>query len=158
MVEQKVSARAESKASPAAVYAVLRDGASWPEWASTIDTFELERPGDGEPEGLGAIRVWHGKADKLREQIVELVPERRFSYTVLSGLGIKGYRADIDLSPTVDGGCAIHWHSSFRSKVPGVGGIYRRALQKATEQFVTGLATYALDHHPIPRSGVRDER
>jgi uncharacterized protein YndB with AHSA1/START domain len=147
MGEQKVSARARTDASPAAVYAALRDGATWPEW-STIDTFELERPGaDGEPEGVGAIRVWRTKGRKLREEIVELVPERRLSYTVLSGLAIKGYRADVDLTPS-DGGTEIHWHSSFRPKVPGFGGIYRRALQKATERFVAGLAAYAAAHEP----------
>ena len=144
MGEQTISARGRSEASPAAVYAALRDGATWPEW-STIDSFELERPGQGKPEGLGAIRLWRTKGRKLREEIVELVPERRFSYTVLSGLAIKGYRADVDLTPTA-GGCEIHWHSSFRAKVPGFGGIYRRALQKATEGFVEGLAAYALAH------------
>jgi uncharacterized protein YndB with AHSA1/START domain len=150
MGEQTISARGRSAASPAAVYAALRDGTTWPEW-TTIDSFELERPGQGEPEGLGAIRLWCTKGRKLREEIVELVPERRFSYTVLSGLAIKGYRADVDLTPT-GGGCDIHWHSSFRAKVPGFGGVYRRALQKATEGFVEGLAAYALAHEGQPQA------
>ena len=149
MGEQTISARGHSETSPAAVYAALRDGATWPEW-TTIGSFELERPGAGEPEGLGAIRLWRTKGRKLREEIVELVPERRLSYTVLSGLAIKGYRADVDLTPT-GGGTEIHWHSSFRAKVPGFGGIYRRALQKATEGFVEGLAAYALAHDPQSR-------
>jgi hypothetical protein len=153
MGEQTISVRGRAEASPAAVYAALRDGATWPEWTS-IDAFELERPGEGEPEGLGAIRRWRTKGRTLREEIVELVPERRFGYTVLSGLAIRGYRADVDLTPT-GAGTGIHWHSSFRAKVPGFGGVYRRALQKATEGFVEGLAAYALAHeqeleHPEP--------
>jgi uncharacterized protein YndB with AHSA1/START domain len=145
MGEQRISARGRTDASPAAVYAALRDGSTWPEW-TTIDTFELERPGtDGEPEGVGAIRVWRTKGRELREEIVELVPERRLAYTVLSGLAITGYRADVDLTPD-GGGTEIHWHSSFRAKVPGFGGVYRRALQKATDSFVEGLAAYALAH------------
>jgi hypothetical protein len=131
----------ESEASPAAAYAALRDGSTWPEW-TTIDSFELEHPGDGTPEGLGAIRIWHTGRHTLREEVVELIPERRFSYVVLSGLGVKGYRADVDITPT-DRGCDIHWHSAFDAKVPGFGGVYRRALQKATEGFVTGLVDYA---------------
>jgi uncharacterized protein YndB with AHSA1/START domain len=148
MGEQRISVRGRTTASPAAVYAALRDGSTWPDW-STIDTFELERPadaGDGDgPEGVGAIRRWRTKGRDLREEIVELVPERRLSYTVLSGLAIKGYRADVDLTP-VDGGAEIHWHSAFRAKAPGFGGIYRRALQKATEGFVEGLGAYAAAH------------
>ena len=145
MGEQRISARGRTTASPAAVYAALRDGSTWPEWASTIDSFELERPGRDEREGLGAIRVWHSKRRKLREEIVELVPERRLSYTVLSGMAVRGYRADVDLTPTADG-TEIHWHSSFRAKVPGLGGVYRKALQEATDTFVPGLAAYAEAH------------
>lgn len=153
MAEQRISARAHTEASPAAVYAALRDGSTWPDW-TTIDTFDLERPGAGEPEGVGAIRVWHTKGRKLREEIVELVPDRRLSYTVLSGLAIKGYRADVDLTPSTSGtgGTDIHWHSSFRAKVPGFGGVYRRALQKATDGFVEGLAAYAAAH-PVGQVG-----
>lgn len=141
MARQAVSVRVESEASPAAVYAALRDGSTWPEW-TTVESFELESPGDGTPEGLGAVRIWRTGRHTLREETVELVPERRFSYAVLSGLGVKGYRADVDITPT-DRGCDIHWHSAFDAKVPGFGGVYRRALQKATEGFVTGLVAYA---------------
>jgi hypothetical protein len=145
MVRQTVNVKVSSEASPAAVYAALRDGSTWPEW-TTIDSFDLERPGeltdDGTPEGLGAIRIWHTGRHTLREETVELVPERRFSYVVLSGLGVKDYRADVDITPT-ERGCDIHWHSAFDAKVPGFGGIYRRALQKATERFVAGLVAYA---------------
>jgi uncharacterized protein YndB with AHSA1/START domain len=145
MARQTVSVKASSDATPAAVYAALCDGSTWPEW-TTIDSFELERPGDGAPEGLGAIRSWHTGRHTLREEIVELVPERRLSYVVLSGLGVKGYRADVDITPT-DRGCEIHWHSAFDAKVPGFGGVYRRALQKATEGFVAGLVPYAATKH-----------
>ncbi len=58
----------------------------------------------------------------LREEIVERVPERRLSYMLLSGLAIRDYRADVDLRPTADG-TEIRWHTTFRSKLPGVGGV-----------------------------------
>jgi hypothetical protein len=50
------------------------------------------------------------------EEIVELVSARRFSYRLLSGLAIRGYRADIDLEPTEEG-TVIRWHSSFDPKL-----------------------------------------
>src|SRR3954453_23299762 len=87
------------------VYALLRDGATWPEW-SGIDSFKLQSEGEGGGEGLHAVRVFHTGRHTSVERIVELVPDRRFSYALLSGLPLKGYRADIDLEPT-DGGTAI---------------------------------------------------
>jgi hypothetical protein len=77
-----------------------------------------------------------------RERPVETIPERRLSYVLISGLAIRDYRADIDLSPA-DGGTLIDWHSSFRPKVPGLGWIYRRTLQRFVQQCADGLAAHA---------------
>ena len=140
---RKVHAEGETAASPAAVHALLRDGSTWPRWTD-ISSFVLERQGDGDPEGLGAIRVWTSKGKTLREEVVEIVPDRRLSYTLLSGLAVRGYRADIDLEPTASGGCRISWRSSFTVKVPGTGRAYEKALQQATEGFVAGLASHAV--------------
>jgi len=61
---------------------------------------------------------------------------------LLSGLPLRDYRADIDLRPGAEG-TEIHWHTVFKSKVPGMGGLYRRGLAKATRKFVEGLAERA---------------
>ncbi|HEY8525058.1 MAG TPA: SRPBCC family protein [Acidimicrobiales bacterium] len=144
MTAKQIDVRVPTAAPPAAVYAALRDGSTWLEWAN-FDAFELEREGESEPEGLGAIRVWRRGRRRFREEIVELVPDRRFSYTLLSGLAIRGYRSDVDIEPDTAGGCTIHWHSSFRPQVPGTGALYRWALDQATRRFAQGLARYAAD-------------
>ncbi len=144
MGEQVISARGWTAASPSEVYRLLRAGATWPEW-SPIDSFELRREGPEGGESLGAIRVFRtGRAASV-EEIVELVADRRFSYALVSGLPLRGYRADVDIEPR-DGGTAIHWHSSFRAKVPGTGGIFRRFLGGFIQRCVDGLATYAAEH------------
>jgi hypothetical protein len=130
-----------TSAQPADVYALLRDGASWPA-CTPLGSFELERPGDREREGVGAIRVFRTGRIRSREQIVELVPTRRFSYTLLSGLALRDYRADIELE-SVAAGTVIHWHSSFKAKVPGTGWIYRRQLARFIGQVARGLAVRA---------------
>jgi len=79
----------------------------------------------------------------VREEIVERIPERRLSYTLLGGLAVRDYRADIDLEAVPTGGTRIHWHTTFKPKVPGSGWLYRRALDKATTQFTEGLAHHA---------------
>lgn len=138
---QQIDARAHTAASPAAVHALLRDGATWPEWG-TVETFALEREGPDGGESVGAIRNFRTGRYLMREKIVEIVPDRRFSYALLSGLALHDYRADVDLTPS-DGGTDIHWHTTFRAKVPGMGWLYRRALQRITEGFVQGLAERA---------------
>ncbi len=141
MARQHIDVRAHSEAAPTAVYALLIDGATWPEW-SPIGSFALDRPGVDEPEGVGAIRLFRTGRVRSRERIVERVPDRRFSYELISGLAIKGYRAVVELTPEGTG-TAIHWHSSFDAKVPGTGWIYRTALDRFIRQVVAGLAARA---------------
>lgn len=140
MGEQRIDVTATTTAPASAVYALLRDGASWPVW-SPLGSFELESPGPEGGESLGAVRIFRTGRVTSRERIVELVPDRRFSYALLSGLAIKGYRADVDLSEGPDG-TTIHWHSSFRPKVPGFGGAYRRSLTTFIQQCADGLAQH----------------
>ena len=44
-------------ADPRSVFALLKDGASWPTW-SPIGSFRLERQDPSGGEGVGAIRVF----------------------------------------------------------------------------------------------------
>jgi len=141
MARQHVDVTATSAAEPAAVYALLRDGATWPTW-SPLGSFELDRAGAAGKEGLGAVRVFRTGRITNREEIVELVPDQRLSYVLLSGLGIRGYRADIDLTP-VEGGTTIRWRSSFTARVPGTGWLYRRSLTRFITQCANGLAEHA---------------
>jgi Polyketide cyclase / dehydrase and lipid transport len=143
MKRQEISQRAHSSAAPGAVYALLSDGTTWPSW-SPIGSFELERPGPEGGEGVGAIRVFRTGRTTSREDIVELVPGRRFGYRLLSGLPLRDYRANVDLEPSADGGTDIHWHSSFVAKVPGTGWLWRRMLGRFIRQCVQGLARHAV--------------
>jgi hypothetical protein len=141
---QRIDVRVETAADPATVYALLRDGASWPSW-SPLGSFELERPGAEEKEGLGAIRVFRTGRITSREEIVELDRDRCFGYVLRSGLAVRDYRAQVCLDGVdgVDGRTAIHWHASFRSKVPGLGGLYRMTLRRFIRQCAEGLAARA---------------
>ncbi|MEN3608460.1 SRPBCC family protein [Plantactinospora sp. ZYX-F-223] len=141
MARKEIDVRVHTTASPAVVYALLIDGAGWPGW-SPLGSFELERPGADEPEGVGAIRVFRTGRVTSRERVVERVPDRRFSYELLSGLPLRDYRADVDLTPE-RGGTSIRWHSTFTAKVPGTGWLYRRALGRFIGRVAAGLAAHA---------------
>ena len=141
MARQRIEHHATTTADPATVYALLRDGASWPDWAP-IDSFELERPGADEPEGVGAVRVFRGGRVVGHDEIVELVANRRFSYAHTSNLPVRDYRGDVDLEPAGTG-TAIRWVSQFDPKVPGTGPLLRRGLDGFVSKLAHGLADHA---------------
>jgi uncharacterized protein YndB with AHSA1/START domain len=141
MGRHKIDIEAHSAADPHTVYDLLRDGATWPTW-SPLGSFALDREGKDEREGLGAIRVFKTGRTTSCEEIVELVPDRRLSYALRSGLPLRGYRADIDLEADGDG-TTIHWRSSFDAKIPGTGWFYRLVLRNFIGRTARGLADHA---------------
>ena len=141
MGRKRIEHHATTTADPATVYALLRDGASWPTW-SPIDSFRLERPGTDEPEGVGAVRELVNGRITGHDTIVALVPDRRFSYTHVSTLPVRNYRGDVDLEPVAEG-TAIRWVSQFDPKLPGTGWILRRGLDGFIAKLTGGLAARA---------------
>jgi polyketide cyclase/dehydrase/lipid transport protein len=141
MGRQRIEHRATTTADPATVYALLRDGAGWLSW-SPLDSFELERMGETEPEGVGAVRKLRSGRVTGLDTIVELVPDRRFSYTNESSLPVRNYRGDVDLEP-VAGRTEIRWVAQFDPKFPGTGGLVRRALDGFIAKLAEGLAARA---------------
>ena len=141
MTQQEIDIRKTTEASPAAVWTLLDDSATWPAW-TPIERFELVTPRG--PDGLGEVRTFKTGRVTVREEIIERVRARRLSYKLLDGLAVRHYRAEIDLTQRPDAsGTEIRWHTTFKPKLPGSGWLYRRALTKATQQFVDGLAERA---------------
>jgi len=141
MAQQVIDRTAATTADAAAVYALLADGTTWPEW-SPLGSFALIEPGDGTPEGLGAVRLFTTGRHTSRERVVERTPGETFAYVLEAGLPLRDYRAVVTLTPA-GAGTLIRWRSTFRAKVPGTGWIYRRELGKFIGRTVEGLATAA---------------
>lgn len=138
MPKQEIDVDGTTATAPAAVWALLDDSTSWPDW-TPIESCVIERP---RGEGRTEIRRFKTGRVTVREEIVEREPDRRLTYTLLSGLAVRDYRAEIELTPGA-AGTTVRWHTTFAPKLPGTGWIYRRALQKATEEFVDGLLARA---------------
>jgi len=101
-----------------------------------------EREGDPAPGGVGAIRALGVKRVGSREEIVGYDPPHHLAYTILSGLPVRDYLADVRLTP--DGsGTRITWSGSFTPKVPGMGGMLRLFLRSTISSFVRRLAKHA---------------
>ncbi len=144
MRRRHIEVSATSVAPPSAVYALLTVGATWPDW-SPIESFELERPGDAAPEGVGAIRVFRRGRTTGRDQVLELVPDRRLRYASRSGLPVRDYVGEVELEP-VPGGTHIRWHSSFFPAARGTGWLVERGIRRFLRGCVRGLAEYAAVH------------
>jgi uncharacterized protein YndB with AHSA1/START domain len=138
----RVQATATSTAPPQAVFALLKDGATWPDW-TIFDAFELVRPGEGGPSGVGEIHVFSTALTRAREEIVELVPDRRLSYVLLSGFPFRDYRADVDLSAREDGGTSIEWRAAFDPKYKGTGWFWRLFATAVLRKIASDLAAGA---------------
>jgi Polyketide cyclase / dehydrase and lipid transport len=143
MRPQRIDVRATSTATPGTVYRLLRDGSTWPDW-TPIESFELEREGEDEREGIGAIRIFRRGRVTGRDEVTGYVRDRRFCYRHVSGLPVRDYHADIDLGPTADGGTGIRWRASFRPTIPGTGWLYRLGIGRMLRQSAQGLAAHAV--------------
>ena len=138
---KQIDIRRSIDAKPAQVYRLLDDSASWPRW-TPIGSFErIDAPGE---DGLGEVRLFRTGQVRVKELIVERVPDRCLSYVQVEGLAVRDCRTRIELEPTA-AGCEVRWHTTFRPKFPGTGWIYSRALEKANRTFVDGLAEYSAD-------------
>ena len=139
MALQVIDETATTGADPASVYGLLADGSTWPAW-SPIGSFTLVDPGEGPPEGLGAVRLFTTGRHSSRERVVECRRGECFAYVLEKGLPLRDYQAVVTLTPA-GGGTSINWRSTFRAKVPGTGWLYRRELGKFVRRTVEGLAT-----------------
>ena len=136
----RIHAEADSAAPPEVIFDLVAHAETWPSW-SKASVGELDRPAaDGDPNGVGAIRRFVTGRTTSIEEIVAFDRPHRSSYTLLSGLPLRDYRADVVMSPRPDGGTHITWDSQFRSARWGTGFLYRAALQRFIAQTAKLLA------------------
>src|SRR3569833_4651731 len=108
----EIVASACSSAERSSVFALLKDGSTWPRW-SMFTAFELERAGEIDPLGVGAIRVFVSPSRRACEEVVEVVEGRQLSYVLRSGMPFRNYRADVRLKPRSSGVTEISWQARF---------------------------------------------
>jgi uncharacterized protein YndB with AHSA1/START domain len=132
-----------SAAPPEAVFEVIADATRWHEWAGfSVSTSTWEREGDPAPGGVGAIRRLGRPPVYGREQILEFEPPFHLAYTIVSGIPVRGYHADVDLRP--DGsGTVIRWSAAFEPKVPGTGALLAEVLRRVILGYATRAAAEA---------------
>jgi uncharacterized protein YndB with AHSA1/START domain len=124
------------------VWSILEDHRGYSGW-NPYPRAELERDGDNAMNGTGAIRFLGAGPIGAREQMLEHDPPRLLSYTILSGVPVGGYRADVVLTETSDGGTDIRWTGSFESAPPAMGALMRTFLDRTLQGLASRLAREA---------------
>jgi hypothetical protein len=124
------------------VWSILSDHRGYRNW-TPVPVAELEVEGSPEPDGVGAVRKLGARPIFAREQMIEFDPPRHLAYTILSGVPVRDYRADVELFATADGGCDIRWTGSFGSAPPGTGRVLRAFLQFVLEDMAGRLVKEA---------------
>jgi hypothetical protein len=141
MASHSYDIEATSTAPIEIVFEVSADAPGWSRWNKTIGRASWDVEGDPAPWGVGAVRALGAKSGPLsREQIVEFEAPNHQAYVIVSGpMPIKGYRADVHLTSTADGGTHISWKGSWTTRVPGVSAF----LTKMVRGFASGAAREA---------------
>jgi hypothetical protein len=137
MRPRNVTSTRPARASASEVWELLADLHAWPDWAP-VRSVELERPGDDEPHGVGAVRALRTITGVTRERVTLVEAPHRQDYELLSGLPVQDYRATVEVAPQPDGTCEIHWSSTFRSSWASY-----TLIRLAIPAFARGLARAA---------------
>ena len=138
MASQTVSVTATTSGDGATVWALLADAAGWPQW-SRIDSASLERAGDDDPNGVGAVRRMKTGPLTIREQITRFDAPTAMDYTLLSGLPLDDYHAQVRLAEHA-GATTITWSATFRPRIPGTGLLMRMMAKRILSDIAGALA------------------
>ena len=153
MSQLQVSAEQTAQATPEAVWALVSDANRYPEWGPW-SAGGYQRPGDTSPRGPGAVQ-WlrsshraYGRYATTIEKILEAEEGRRLAYTVIGGIPVRNYQAEVTLTPAADG-THVRWAATWDATLSGR--IVLRSLRKVYPQIVADLVAAAEKQasHPV---------
>jgi uncharacterized protein YndB with AHSA1/START domain len=129
----------EIAAPPETVFAVLTDHRRYAE-LTALRRSELEREGEGEPNGVGAIRRLTAVGPPLREEVIAFESPNRFSYTLLSGLPVRDHVGTVELSADGGGGTQMVYAVRTQPTLPVAGFAVVAAVKQAVKGLIDGIA------------------
>lgn len=136
MKQLRVEANGTADADLEAVWSLVSDANSFCRWGPWNDS-GYDPPSEG-PSRQGSIQWFQfGRRTKSVEKVLEVEAPRRLVYTVIRGIPVKNYRAEMTLNPTDTNGTSIRWTATWDKTF--MGKIVHRKLQQVYPQIVTGL-------------------
>ncbi|MGY8802846.1 MAG: SRPBCC family protein [bacterium] len=137
--KQRVEVKHRYNASPEAVWEIYVDHAKWSEWAG-VGPSRLVTEGSPDRNGVGAVR---GFSAGTLEEVLSFDAPKRMTYTLVGGLfPIKNHLGEVTLAADGDG-TLLRWRCEFESKIPGLGGLFRRMITKTFTGGLEGLEKHS---------------
>ena len=135
-----VEAEGTTRAGVETVWALVSDANTYAKWGPWIDG-GYDPSGNG-PSQPGSIQWFQfGRRTTSVEEILEVDAPSTIVYTVLRGIPVKNYRAEITLAPNALGGTSIRWTATWDTTMAGR--LVHRKLQAVYRQVVQALVVAA---------------
>jgi uncharacterized protein YndB with AHSA1/START domain len=136
-VNRSFSSVTKIRAPREVVWSVMTDHVRYAGWGRA-KTVAMDAVGSPDPNGAGAIRVFHAGPSKVREEVVEFDPPERMVYRLVSGVPARDYRSEMRLE--VDGDITVlTWTSTFSERIPLTGKLLTRMMSTAVDGFAEGI-------------------
>jgi uncharacterized protein YndB with AHSA1/START domain len=121
------------------VWAQYTDHVSWTEWAG-LGRVRLAREGTPPPNGVGCVREFGSLGVTLHEEVLTFEAPHRMTYRIVRGpMPITDHLGEVAFSRR-DGATLITWRCRFRSRIPGLGGLFRWYITRLFRNALRGLA------------------
>ena len=125
MDQLRVEAEGVARAAPEVVWELVANADTYREWGPWSAS-GYEGLGAQAPDGAGVIRWMRYGRTTTVEKVLESERARRLVYTVVKGIPVRNYRAEVTLSPAGEG-THIRWTASWDRTLPGR--VVRRSLR-----------------------------
>ena len=141
MSQLHVEAEQSARTTPEVLWALVSDATRYPEWGPW-SAAGYRQAGDTSPRGQGAVQwLRSSRRAYLRyptsiEKILVAEEPRRLAYTVIAGIPVRNYRAEVTLTLTADG-THVRWDATL------AGRIVLRGLRSVYPQIVADLVVAA---------------
>jgi uncharacterized protein YndB with AHSA1/START domain len=146
MGQLHVEAEGTTIADVATVWALLADANSYPHWGPWNDG-GYDPPGKG-PSHPGSIQWFRfGRRTTSVERILEVDAPSRIVYTVVRGIPVKNYRAEVTLTPNHPDGTTIRWTATWEKTL--MGHLVYRKLRTVYRQVMDSLVAETDGDHAV---------
>ena len=117
MTQLRVEAEGVAQAPPEVVWELVANADSYSEWGPWTAS-GYENLGAQAPDGAGVIRWMRYGRTTTVEKVLESERARRLVYTVVKGIPVRNYLAEVTLTPAGEG-THIRWTASWDRTLPG---------------------------------------
>jgi uncharacterized protein YndB with AHSA1/START domain len=145
MTRLHVEAERTTKAAPDVIWSLISDAMTYPQWGPWRKA-GYRSEGDTSRHGPGAV-YWLESSQRywLRypvsvEKIIDAEEGRRLAYTVIKGVPVRNYRAEVTVTPGPDG-THVRWEATWDRTLPGL--LVHRSLREVYPRIVANLAAAA---------------